>query len=80
MSKDKCLMVLHGGDDGELNHYGFSNQRVYDWTREELQTRIDLGEDQRIPTLLSVISLCSESPNMLLNIELKGPCDSDLRQ
>ena len=80
MSKDKCLMVLHGGDDGELNHYGLNNQHVYDWTREELQTRIDLGEDQRIPTLLSVISLCSESPNMLLNIELKGPWDSDLRQ
>ena len=73
-------MVLHGGDNGELNHYGLNNQRVYDWTREELQTRIDLGEDQRIPTLLSVISLCAESPNMLLNIELKGPCDSELRE
>ena len=32
-----------------------------------------MGGGERIPTLESVIRLCQNSPNMLLNIELKGP-------
>ena len=66
-------MVLHGGQDGELGHYGLEGQHVYDWTREELQTRIDIGEGEHIPTLKSVIALCQNSPNMLMNIEVKSP-------
>ena len=32
-----------------------------------------MGGGERIPTLESVIKLCQNTPNMLLNIELKGP-------
>lgn len=80
LSKDNTPMVLHGGDDGELSHYGLGNEFVYSWTKLELQSRIDIGEGQRIPTLESVLCLCQDNPNMLLNIELKGPCDSELLQ
>lgn len=69
-------MVLHGGSDGELELYGLHEERVFDWTKEELQTQIDLGEGERIPTLESLIELCQESPQMLLNIELKGPLNA----
>lgn len=66
-------MVLHGGSDGQLSLYGLENERVFNWTQEELQTKIDLGQGERIPTLESLIMLCMDSPSMLLNIELKGP-------
>ena len=32
-----------------------------------------MGDGERIPTLESVIKLCQNTPNMLMNIELKGP-------
>lgn len=32
---------------------------------------IDLGDGERIPTLEDVILLLEQSPNMLLNLELK---------
>ena len=34
MSKDNELVVLHGGDDGELNHYGLNNEYIFNWTKE----------------------------------------------
>ena len=49
--------------------------RVFRWTSQELQARIDVGEGERIPQLEELIILCQDSPNMLLNIELKGPLD-----
>ena len=55
--------------------YGLEEERVFQWTKKELQTKIDLGEGERIPTLEALIQLCQYSPNMLLNIELKGPLD-----
>ena len=79
MSKDNELVVLHGGDDGELNHYGLNNEYIFNWTKEQLQTRIDIGEGQRIPTLQSVIDLCQNCPKMLLNIELKGPWSEEVK-
>lgn len=38
---------------------------------------IDIGDDEKIPTLEEVIKLCQQSPNMLLNIELKGPLNAE---
>ena len=51
-------MVLHGGTDGELDQYGLKYHRAFEWTQEELQTKIDLGEGERIPTLEALIELC----------------------
>ena len=68
-------MVLHPGDDGELGQYGFPDDRVQEWTQEELQSRIDVGGGERIPTLEQVLQLCLLSPQMLINIELKAPYD-----
>ena len=67
-------MVLHGGAQGELSLYGMPEEYVYNWTCEELQSdKIDIGEGERIPTLLQLIELCDGHDDMLLNIELKGP-------
>jgi len=30
------MMIMHGGDDGELGHYGHPDDHVFDWTCEEL--------------------------------------------
>lgn len=74
MSKDGVLMVLHGsGYSGTLKKYGFPADRVFEWTKEELQTRIDLGGGERIPTLEEVLLLCEQSPYMVLNLEMKTP-------
>lgn len=67
-------MVLHGGCQGELTLYGMRTEYVYEWTAHDLQTKIDIGEGERIPTLQDVIALYKDE-QMLLNIELKGPSD-----
>ena len=73
LSKDNVPMVLHGGDDGQLSKYGLGDERVFNWTSQDLQTRIDIGEGERMPTLEELLQLCQSSPSMILNIELKGP-------
>ena len=70
-------MVLHGGDNGQLSKYGLADQHVFQWTQYQLQTQIDLGGGECIPTLEALIMLCLDRPNMLMNIELKGPLDEE---
>ena len=41
-TKDKVLVVAHGGDDGNLKDYGHSEEYIYDWTYEQLQ-KLDAG-------------------------------------
>ena len=35
LSKDNVLMIMHGGSNGELNHYG-AEGHVYERTKEQL--------------------------------------------
>ena len=44
------MMILHGGDDGQLAKYGYPDDHVFNWTAEELQ-RLDIGEGEPMPTL-----------------------------
>jgi hypothetical protein len=44
-------MIMHGGDDGEMGEYGFPTDHVFDWTKDELETRLDIGQGERMPTL-----------------------------
>ena len=46
MSKDGVPMVLHGLGEGNMSQYeGLDeNDIVFEWTREELQSKIDIGE------------------------------------
>ena len=56
LSKDGVPMILHGGSDGQLSQYGLdATERVFNWTQEELQERIDIGEGEKIPTLEALI-------------------------
>lgn len=71
LSKDEVPMVVHGGNDGELSLYGLREERVFDWTSEQLKT-LDIGESEVMPTLEELLTLY-DGANMLLNIELKGP-------
>lgn len=77
LSKDEVLMILHGGSDGQLELYGLHDQRVFDWTYEELR-KLDIGEGEVMPTLEELLSLVKNS-NMLINIELKGPLTDDVK-
>lgn len=36
LCKDEELMLLHGGNDGELDAYDYPNDMVFEWTKEEL--------------------------------------------
>lgn len=58
-----------------LKNYGPHDERVFYWTVAELQAKIDIGEGERIPLLEELIILSKDAPDMLLNIELKGPLD-----
>ncbi len=66
-------MIMHGGDDGELGHYGFPSDHVFDWTKAELESRIDIGEGERMPTLEALFELCANNRDISLNIEMKAP-------
>ena len=55
-------MITHGGDDGQLNKYGFPDDYVFEWTKEELQAKIDIGEGLKMPTLEDTLALFSGSP------------------
>jgi len=64
---------MHGGDDGELTAYGYPQDHVFDWTKAELESRIDIGEGERMPTLEALLQRCAANKQILLNIELKAP-------
>ena len=73
-------MVLHGGADGSLKHYGhrFRHEYVWQWTRERLQSQLDLGKGEKMPTFKQLIELCEKAPDMLMNIEMKMPQNETL--
>lgn len=70
-------MILHGGDNGQLSKYGLENDYVFQWPSTRLQSELDIGEGERMPTLEALLELSLSRPNMLLNIELKGPLDEE---
>jgi hypothetical protein len=71
-------MVLHGGNDGQLSLYGRPDDRVFDFTQEELQTQIDIGDGEIMPTLEDVFTLFKGASHFL-NVELKGPLSDDVK-
>ena len=76
ISKDGVPMIVHGGDDGQLGLYGLPDQYVYDWTCQELQTKLRLPNGEIMPTLQEMLSVFLGT-QILLNIELKGPLSAD---
>lgn len=54
LTKDGMPIILHGGDNGELNHHfpDSMDETVYifDLTYEQMLT-YDMGEGERVPTL-----------------------------
>lgn len=76
LTKDGVPMIVHGGDDGQLALYGLPEEYVYDWTCEELKTKLKLPNGEEMPTLLEMLFIFQGS-DILLNIELKGPLSAD---
>lgn len=70
-------MVMHGGQDGSLIDYGFPEEYVFNWTKDQLMT-LDAGNGEKIPTLSEVFELLTAT-NIFVNIELKGPRTEHLR-
>lgn len=77
LSKDKVPMILHGGSDGQLELYGLNDERVFDWTFDQLR-KLDIGEGEVMPTLEELLKLVSGT-TMLINIELKGPLTDEIK-
>lgn len=78
MTKDGVPVILHGGDNGELNHHFKLNETTYifDKTYEELQVH-DMGEGQRIPTLDQLLAYVDK--RMFMNIEVKTPFNREVK-
>ena len=72
MCKDGTLMLTHGGSGGELTQYGLPDERVQNHTREFLQSKIDIGEGQEMPTANDLVELFLDTDTEL-HLELKGP-------
>ena len=70
-------MIMHGGDDGEMGEYGFPTDHVFDWTKDELETRLDIGQGERMPTLEALFQECANNSTILLNIEMKAPSEPE---
>ena len=79
LTKDGNLAILHGGDNGELNHHFKLDETVYifDKTYKELQT-YDMGEGYCIPTLEQLIAFIDK--RTYINIEVKAPHDLRVRE
>lgn len=59
LTKDGVPIILHGGDDGELNHHFPTMTEltyIFDLTLEEMLT-YDMGDGQRVPILEELIAL-----------------------
>lgn len=50
---------------------------MFNWTKDELQT-LDIGEGEVMPTLEELLQLFTGAKTML-NIELKGPENPDIK-
>ena len=70
-------MVMHGGVDGDLGAYGRPKDYVYDWDSTQLQTKLDIGGGERMPSLEYVIMLALDAPKMQIHIEVKVPFRSE---
>ena len=79
MTQDGELAILHGGDNGELNHHFNLPQveYIFDKTLDELR-QYDMGEGEKVPTLLEVINLVNKS--LMINIEVKAPHDPHIKK
>jgi glycerophosphoryl diester phosphodiesterase len=72
LTKDGIPIILHGGDNGELNHHFplDNTEYIFDHTYETLLT-YDVGEGEKIPTLEELISFVDK--RLYINIEVKAP-------
>lgn len=73
-------IILHGGDDGELNHHFKSLKEtiyIFDLTLDEIMT-FDFGEGERVPILEHLIQLAGKK--MYINFEVKVPQDPHQRE
>eukprot|EP00347_Sterkiella_histriomuscorum_P002298 403368694 len=85
LTKDGHLIVIHGGDNGELNHHFELPQieYIFDKTLEEMLI-LDAGHTHQVPTLTSVIDLIASQNqtkrgSLIMNIEVKAPHNRDIK-
>lgn len=71
LSADGHLLVMHGGEDGNLKDYGMPEEYIFLKTLEELR-QLDAGNGEKIPLLSELFELIKPTP-IFVNIELKGP-------
>ncbi len=80
LTKDEQLIVVHGGDSGEINfshcydHQTYSKKYIFECTLSENR---ELEPAFILPTLKDVIDLINKQ--IFINIEMKVPYDEHAR-
>ncbi|CDW84350.1 glycerophosphoryl diester phosphodiesterase [Stylonychia lemnae] len=78
LTNDGVPIILHGGDNGELNHhFEFQDTHyIFEKSYSEL-LQYDLGDGQKIPTLEDLIIF--NQKRLFINIELKVPREENVK-
>ena len=74
LSADGVPVVLHGGQNGELDAFNRPKDFVWKMNLAQLQ-KLNLGDGEKITTLEEVLMLALDASRMLINIEIKTPAD-----
>lgn len=71
LTKDNVLVILHGGDGGNLEGYYDHTGNVKDLTWDELSTYRTIQDNLRMPRLIDVLELTKNK--IFMNLEIKDP-------
>ena len=70
MKKDKILIILHGGDGGNLNMYNDHPGIVTELTWNELSTHRTIEDNLKMPRLIDVLELTNNK--IFMNLEINS--------
>ena len=71
LTKDNVLVILHGGDGGDLNGYYDHPGIVTELTWDELSTYRTIEDNLKMPRLIDVLELTKNK--IFMNLEIKDP-------
>ena len=71
LTKDNVLVILHGGDDGNLEGYYDHPGKVTELTWDELSTYRTIKDNLKMPRLIDVLELTKNK--IFMNLEIKDP-------
>ena len=77
LTSDNVPVVIHGGQNGDLEPFNRPKDYVWKMTHQQL-LKLNIGEGEKVTTLEEVLMLTLDASKMLINIEIKAPADPKL--